>query len=94
MKFSLLCLLALTVVVLPCCTTETTTHADGSVTVTKRIDSQALIAGGSVVQKTVPIFYSPRQPVPMTSGKEALVVEPEPAKEPTWMELGLSLLGL
>jgi len=76
------------------CTTETTTHPDGSVTVKRSIDSEALVAGGSVAGKIAPIFYKPRQAVPMTSGKEAVTVEPEPTKEASWVNLGLSLLGL
>lgn len=73
------------------CTTETTTNLDGSVTVTKRLDSAAINAGGTVVQKVAPIFYGSRAPVTYTNAKGVVEVQPEP--ETSWLSMGMSLLG-
>lgn len=90
MKTTLLILAAATLI-LPCCTTETTTHPDGSITKTSRLDSAAITAGGTVVQKVVPIFYDPRTPV--TGAKGAVEVQPEADSEFSWLSAGMSLLG-
>ena len=84
-----LAILLAVILTLPCCTTSTTTHPDGSVTKTSSLDASALIAGATVAQKVIPIFYGPRQPA---SGKTVVEVQEEP--KTSWISAGMSLLGL